>query len=300
MKTDCDMDDADLLSAGPLWRLVLQGEQGQAETAASRFSESLLPEALAVSIFGPGDGDTWRVDALYETKGAASAALDLLDDDDRLLASVCQVANEDWVALSHAVLAPVRAGGFVIHGQHDMDAAQADDIGILVDAGQAFGTGHHGTTRGCLEALSALAETNRFTSALDIGCGTGVLAMAAAKKLDIPVLATDFDPIAIKTARSNADINACGAIRFAVADGTDHDTIRHGGPFDLVFANILMEPLIALADNIRDVVAPGGTLVLSGLLIEQEDKVLAPYLDLGFTRAQTLHRDGWSTLVLTG
>ncbi len=282
-----------------MWRIILHAEREPAEQAAALWSDAVLPEALAVSIFEDADKDCWRVDALYDEQREARAALDLISDEDRLLTSVCRLPDEDWVAMSLSELTPVRAGRFIVHGQHHDGPSGADDIGILIEAGQAFGTGHHGTTRGCLEAIDTLGRARAYRNALDVGCGTGVLAMAIAKHMRIPVMAGDMDPIAIETAKANAHVNACAdEIAFTVASGTRCTAIRDQAPYDLVVANILMQPLIDLAEEISTTVAPKGTVVLSGLLTDQEERVLAAYTPLGLSVKDRTRIEGWSTLVL--
>lgn len=202
----------------------------------------------------------------------------------------------DWVAKSLEGLKPVRAGGFFVHGAHDRALAQDGDIAIEIEAGQAFGTGHHGTTAGCLEMLAEVAATERPGNALDLGAGSAVLAIALAKLARIPVLATDIDPVATEVAAGNARLNGVGdLVECVTAAGFGHPAFARG-PFDLVVVNILAGPLIELAPAMARHVKAGGSLVLSGILDRQEEAVLAAYRAADFTHVRTLHREGWATI----
>ena len=210
------------------------------------------------------------------------------------------VAARDWVAESLAGLKPIAAGRFVVHGAHDRGAAPPNRIGIEIEAALAFGTGHHGTTRGCLLALDRLCRTfdaRRRARILDLGTGSGVLAIAAARALHRHVLATDIDATAVRAAAANAQRNRAGPLVEVVkAAGVTAPAIRARAPFGLVFANILIGPLQRLAAPLATLVAPGGRLVLSGLLNAQANAALAPYHAFRLERRITL--DGWTTLVL--
>ncbi|MGF1455314.1 MAG: 50S ribosomal protein L11 methyltransferase [Alphaproteobacteria bacterium] len=282
-----------------MWRIIFEGARLTAERVAALLDGAMVPEAQAVSLFETADAGCWRLEAIYEDETEAKAALDLLDDQQRLQAAASPVPQEDWVAKSLAGLPPVRAGRFVIHGEHHANAAQAGDIALQIEAGMAFGTGHHGTTQGCLEALDRLSRTRRFSKGLDVGCGTGILALAVARRFHIPVVASDLDADATAMTRENARINGCAPfITVLTAPGTRHPDILTRGPYDLVMANILMGPLLRLAGNLVSATAPGGLLVLSGLLVDQENRVLAAYRGRGMRVRDRLHREGWSTLAL--
>ncbi len=210
-----------------------------------------------------------------------------------------ELPDEDWVTKSLRALAPVRAGRCLVHGAHDRAARRANDIAIEIDANQAFGTGHHGTTAGCLAALSHLAKRRRFHAALDLGTGSGVLAIAAAKLWHIPVVATDIDPIALAIAANNIRLNGVARhIRTLVADGVRHPLIREAGPFDLVIANILAGPLAKLAPAIAASMTIGGVAILSGLLPTQRRWIQAAYRKQGLIIRRASVREGWLTLVL--
>lgn len=205
----------------------------------------------------------------------------------------------DWVAKSLEGLKPVRAGGFVVHGAHDREELQPGEIAIEIEAGLAFGTGHHGTTAGCLEMLARLVPARRPANALDLGTGSAVLAIAIARLAPIPVLATDIDPVAVAVAADNVALNGVSPqVTTAAADGFDDPVFALNGPFDLIVANILAGPLVGLAPSMRRHLAPGGALVLSGILERQHDTVVAAYEAQGFRRVETLAREGWVTIEL--
>jgi ribosomal protein L11 methyltransferase len=204
----------------------------------------------------------------------------------------------NWVAKSLEGLKPVTAGGFYVHGSHDT-ASPTGLIPIRIDAAQAFGTGHHETTSGCLEALDTLMRRRRFHNPIDVGTGTGVLAIAIAKRLRVPVLATDIDPIAVTTTADNARDNAVGPqIKAVEATGLDHAHIRNGAPYDLIVANILAGPLVELAPGMGKIAEKGAAIVLSGLLETQAARVQQAYARAGMIQRTRLIRGDWATLVL--
>lgn len=205
----------------------------------------------------------------------------------------------DWVTRSLEGLKPVRAGRFLVHGSHDRDKRRIGDLAIEIEAGLAFGTGHHGTTAGCLEMIARVVRRERPRNALDLGTGSAVLAIALAKLAHIPVLATDIDPIATKVAAENARLNQVGAyVETARATGFGHPIFGRRAPFDLIVANILARPLMRLAPAMRAHVTLGGSLILSGILERQRDAVVAAYVGQQFRHVATLHREGWVTIHL--
>jgi ribosomal protein L11 methyltransferase len=212
-------------------------------------------------------------------------------------AEFAKIAKEDWVQKSLAGLEPVRAGRLLVHGSHDRDRLRANDVGVEIEAALAFGTGHHGTTLGCLRALDRILKRRRPRRVLDVGTGTGVLAIAAAKLLHAPVACGDIDPVAVETARANAIANGAGPyVRPVVAVGLRHEAMA--GRYDLIFANILAKPLRLLAPSIARAAGPGAELVLSGLLARDVAGVLSAYRAQGFALAERGDIDGWATLAL--
>lgn len=214
------------------------------------------------------------------------------------------IANIDWVSETLRELSPVSAGRFFVHGSHDRDAAANKRIPIEIDAGQAFGTGHHGTTAGCLDMLEVcLRESSGQLGlprrAFDIGTGSGVLAIALAKAIHIPVLATDIDPVAVNTARDNSKLNHVAShVRCETANGFHHPSFARFGLADLVFANILARPLESLARPMTAHLSPGAQVILSGLLPHQRARITSAYRTQGLVLQQWIIRDGWLTMLM--
>ncbi|CAM5315677.1 Release factor glutamine methyltransferase [Mycolicibacterium aubagnense] len=203
----------------------------------------------------------------------------------------------DWVARSLEGLKPVRAGRFLVHGSHDRQKRHAGDIAIEIEAGLAFGTGHHGTTAGCLAMLERVAIREKPRNALDLGTGSAVLAIALARLAHIPVLATDIDPVAVDVAAANARLNhVAGLVETVTAPGFHHPIFAARAPFDLIVANILAKPLMKLAPEMAKYLTPGGSIVLSGILDRQRDAVVAAYTGQQFRHVRTTHREGWVTI----
>ncbi|TPJ15612.1 50S ribosomal protein L11 methyltransferase [Mesorhizobium sp. B2-7-2] len=205
----------------------------------------------------------------------------------------------DWVSRSLEGLKPVRAGRFFVHGSHDRAKRRSGDLAIEIEAGLAFGTGHHGTTAGCLEVLEQVVLRERPRNALDLGTGSAVLAIALAKLAHIPVLATDIDPVAVRVAAANARLNRVKAlVETVTAPGFHHPIFARRAPFDLIVANILARPLMRLAPEMAKHISLGGSLVLSGILDRQRDAVISAYVGQAFRHVRTLHREGWVTIHL--
>lgn len=279
--------------------------QTRAEDLA-RVAGELLPldeMSIAVSETKPDD-PLWRVD-IYAGPNIAPETLEtdvrtaLGGEIDGLDVISESIADADWVAASLEGLDPVPAGRFLVHGAHDADRVPANSKGIQVEAALAFGTGHHGTTKGCLLAFDRLLKQTRPRKVFDLGTGTGVLAIAAAKALRQGVLASDIDAMSVKIARANIALNrVADRVRVVEADGLNHPLIRLNTPFDLVFANILAGPLVRLAPGIAGVVRPGGHVILSGLLTHQEQQVRAAYRAQGLTPVRKTVLDNWVALTL--
>ena len=205
----------------------------------------------------------------------------------------------DWVQHSLEGLNPVRAGRFFINGSHDRDKVMPNDLAIEIEAGQAFGTGHHGTTVGCLELLAEVMASEKPQNALDLGTGSGILAIGMALIAPIRILATDIDPIAINVAKENFALNGVSdTITAITATGLDDNEITSRAPFDLIVANILANPLIELAPQMVPAKAKNGSIVLSGILEEQHDRVVKAYQDQGAKYIKTLHHEGWVAIHL--
>jgi ribosomal protein L11 methyltransferase len=282
------------MTVPPLWKASVTLAKARAADIAALI-ELTPPPPQAVLIAEEPFGPNATVEALYEAPPDAEFLTQLIG----LEVTAEALPDQDWIRSSQEGLPPVRAGRFFVYGAHDAGAVPAGVIPIRIEAGLAFGTGHHETTALCLEALSELARRRRFTNVLDLGCGTGVLAIAATKLSRRPVVATDIDPIAIEVTRQNARINASAPlIRATVADGLAHPVIRRHGPFDLVLANILAGPLTKLAPGIVRTVEPGGVVMLSGLLRWQEHLVLSFYRALGLRLMRIARQGPWSALVL--
>jgi len=211
--------------------------------------------------------------------------------------AVARLPDTDWVAKSLEGLTPVRVGRFLVHGSHDRAKRRPNDLAIEIEAGQAFGTGHHGTTAGCLAAIDQLAKTHAIRNALDVGTGSGVLAIAIAKRCKVPVLASDIDPVAVGVAAENVRQNGVRPlVRTFCAAGIAGSAFARPSGFDLIVANILAGPLVALAPSIRRRLAPGGTVILSGLLASQRNRVAAAYHAQRLRLMRADIRDGWVTL----
>ncbi|GAA4662811.1 50S ribosomal protein L11 methyltransferase [Bartonella pachyuromydis] len=205
----------------------------------------------------------------------------------------------DWVKQSLEGLTPVRAGPFFVHGSHNRNEIPQSVFPIEIEANQAFGTGHHGTTAGCLEMIAKVMKQENPQNALDLGTGSGVLAIGIAMLKPISVLASDIDPIAIKVAQHNIELNGVKECITAVtATGFSHEKIASRAPFDLIIANILANPLIELAQEMTQALRKGGSLILSGILEEQHSHVLEAYLKHGLKHIETYHRQGWVTIHL--
>jgi ribosomal protein L11 methyltransferase len=205
----------------------------------------------------------------------------------------------NWVAKSLEGLAPVIAGGFYVYGSHETGPVPHGLTPMRIDAAQAFGTGHHETTTGCLEAIEMVLKRRKPSAMIDVGTGTGVLAIALAKRTRISLLATDIDPIAVKTTVENARFNGVGNLVVAVeATGLNHIAISQNGPYDLIVANILAGPLMALAPGMGRIADRGATVILSGILNHQARGVINAYGRQGFALSQRLIRKDWSTLIL--
>lgn len=263
--------------------------------------EDLEPAPTGIGVFELEDGSgLWEVGAYFTESPDDTALMLLAAATDAQPFVVSELPETDWVAHVRRELAPVEAGRFFVYGSHDADKVPEGAEALLIEASMAFGTGHHGTTLGCLRAVDRLLKEGVVASSVaDIGCGTAVLAMAAARVWPNRVIASDIDPVAVDVARSNAAANGLSdRVQCLVAAGFDHDDIRTSAPFELVFANILKGPLVALAPDMAHSVKIGGYAILSGILNEQANDVVDVYARSGFN---VLHREeivDWTTLTL--
>jgi len=281
---------------------AIVADKDTAHTLAAALQDLIEPTPDALTLFE--HGTAWRIDAYYETApdgtGLARQLAEITGIDPGPF-EVNLVPDENWVAISQSALPPVQAGRFVIHGSHDRGRVARGPHAILIDAGEAFGTAHHATTSGCLAAIDRVSRRRVYANVLDLGCGSGVLAIAVARLMPRAlILASDVDIPSVGVAAENARINGVASrIHVFPAAGLDHPFIRHAGRFDLLIANILAGPLIMLAKQIASAVMPGGTVLLSGLLIPQAPQVIAAYRASGFRLDRHDRVYGWSTLELT-
>ena len=279
-------------------QIVARGPRADAEAAAEAIDADLELEGATYSILEEDeDAGRWRIDGFPRSDEEADAFRRVLGGFAELVVASEVLADADWLAMALSGLPPVRAGRFFVHGLHDLGRTPVNTVNLRIEAGAAFGTGHHGTTVGCLLAYDRLLKAHRYDRVLDVGCGTGILAIAAAKTGTAVAVGTDIDPVSVRISRENARLNQARA-RFVWADGLGHRAVRDKAPYDLVFANILARPLVSLASPIRGALKPGGTAILSGLLRSQERMVRAAYLSRGFRLKTRIHRDAWATLVL--
>ncbi len=279
-------------------QIIARGPRIAAETAAEAMDGNPLLEGATYSILEEDeDRGIWRIDAFPVTRDEADEIRRVLAGWTELKVTTEDLADADWLAMSLSGLPPVREGRFFVFGMHDKGLAPANSVQLRIEAGAAFGTGHHGTTAGCLRVFNDLLKGRRFGKVLDVGAGTGVLAIAAARTGSKLAVGTDIDRPSVRIAGENARVNKSNA-RFVYASGLNHRRVAATAPYDLVFANILAPPLVSLAQDIKGALKPGGIAILSGLLRTQERRVKAAYLSRGFRLKRRLHRDAWATLVL--
>ncbi len=275
-------------------------EQEMARTLTGALENLIEPSPDALTQFEAGEG--WLIEGYYQERpdlAALTRELGAVLGFSPPAIGIEEVPDENWVAISQAALPPVSAGRFTVHGSHDLGKVPRGPNTLLIDAGEAFGTAHHATTQGCLLALDELTRRRSFDRVLDLGCGSGVLAIAAARALpNARIDASDNDPQAIAVAHTNARLNGeAGRIRLRVAEGLARGRTR-AASYDLILANILADPLVALAPDLAHALAQGGIAVLSGLLERQAASVIAAYRSHGFSLLGNRRLAGWATLVL--
>lgn len=287
-------------------RLTVQSTRASAEALFAALDAAFEDEGLAVGLREIDEAearfevevyvedDPALLDACRAQMEAAIASLAIKAE-----VEAVPVPDMDWVTHSLRGLSPVRAGRFLVHGSHDRAAVRGNDIAIEIEAGRAFGTGHHGTTAGCLELISRIAARRRPLRSLDLGAGSAVLAIAVARLCHTQVLATDIDPVAVQVAINNVRLNgAASLVHCIAATGFNHRAFVEQGPFDLIIANILPGPLMAMAPQIAGHLAAGGDVILSGILTHQRNKVLAAFRLQGLVHHATLVRGEWVSLHL--
>ena len=292
-----------MTSIGPTYRASFAiGDEHAAKSVVDALTEIFFEGQAAIAAFDRPDG-RWDVTVhfaeppdqpLVRELVANAAGADVAEG-----IAFDTVEAKDWVKASLEDLVPVPAGRFVVHGQHDRERVAPNKLGIEIEAALAFGTGHHGTTRGCLLLLDHVLKAWRPRRVLDLGTGTGVLAIAAAKALHQKVLASDIDPPSVQVARENARLNGSGHLVQAIrATGFAAPQFVAAAPFDLVLANILANPLRLLASPMARHLAPSALVILSGLLTHQAPGVIAAYRARGLVPVRHLRIEGWSSLLL--
>jgi ribosomal protein L11 methyltransferase len=293
----------DPLHPAATWAARVAADEATARRLSDTLAESLDENGAVTSAYEAADGWTVAIHFAEPPNETAIRALVALGSSPALANALIfeRIATQDWVKASLEGLAPVRAGRFLVHGSHDRARVPVNRIGIEIEAALAFGTGHHGTTRGCLLALdhSLKRRAKRRIKILDIGTGSGVLAIAAARALRQRVLASDNDPLAVRVARDNARLNKAGALIDVIhAAGLGARRFRARGPYDIIFANILLGPLKGLARPIALSLAPGGRVILSGLLATHAQAALSAYRAQGLRLERRIPLQEWMTLVM--
>jgi ribosomal protein L11 methyltransferase len=285
----------------PGWKIALVVPAGVAEA----FAAAVEPFAEAVSAFEIAPGKSWRIEAYTAAEpdraglAVALAVAAAATGGAEPTAEVTALPQIDWLAENRESFRSIRVGRYFIYPSHFAGPMPPGPIGLRVDAATAFGTGEHASTQGCLLALDRLARRRRPRRGLDMGCGTGILAIAAAKTWRVPVTAADVDPQAVRLARRNARRNGVGALVTVLrSDGYGAVAIARRGPYDLITANILARPLAAMAPRLAAHLAPGGVALLSGLLSDQERLVVSAHRAHGLRLRDRVRRDDWTTLLM--
>lgn len=283
----------------PLWTVRLALDAKPADDLRFALETALEPFGEALSSFETDGGKGWLIEVFGETKPAAAAVAAALKPVGRYKAEIARVPDKNWLLESRRGLPEFTIGPFFLYGSHFKDKVPRSKIGLEIDAGMAFGTGRHETTKGCLLALARLAKARKFKNPLDMGTGTGILAFAASRLWNANVLAADNDKDSVRVSRENAAINKLSKqVRVVKSDGYRAKSVRDRAPYDLVVANILANPLIELAPGLARVLKKDGVAVLSGLLREQEKDVLAAHEAVGLTLDFRLRLNDWAVLVL--
>lgn len=287
----------------PQSRFYLRGTKAEAEAIFTAWDAAFEEDGAPVGTTEIDEAaDIHEISVYFDDMGGEDRRADVtsaLPEEWRERLQHETIPDTDWMKIVLADLKPVRAGRFVVHGAHDRGVVRANDLSVEIEAGQAFGTGHHGTTAGCLEMIHRIVRRRRPRNALDLGTGTAVLAIGVAKLARVPVLATDIDPVAVDVARQNVEANrVAGLVEVVVATGMAGPAIRSGAPYDLIVANILAGPLAKLAPAVARNLAFDGDLILSGILVRQRNAVLAAYRNQYLYHRETIRNGDWVTLHL--
>lgn len=281
------------------WRLSLPCTRAEAEAIDAGSIE--IDAVLVTTETVEDDVEKWRLDAFTDNEPDAAliaAIRALAPSAAAMTPEIEKLTEQDWVTISQAGLEPIREGRFIVHTEAHAVTPRPDERAFLINASQAFGTGHHGTTAGCLAMLDRMSG-QRVANAIDLGTGTGLLAFAARHLWpEAAVTATDIDPVAIDVARENATMNSVERIGYVVADGAQSPEIEAAGPFDLIVANILAGPLVAMAGEVAAIAAPNAVIVLAGLLSTQAEKVKTAYRAVGCSVEESDTRGDWTILRL--
>jgi ribosomal protein L11 methyltransferase len=287
--------------AGGIWAVTLEVPKD----AGALFAAAVADLTETFSWFDSADGAAWRLELLMQSRpdpAALEARLALAAAAAGVAPpglAVERVPDKDWLAESRRKFPPLSVGRFFIHGAHFRGRIPAGRIGLALDAGLAFGSGSHESTRGCLLAIDRLARMRRVRKPLDLGCGSGILALAMARRWRVPTVAADIDPVAVTVARANARRNGAGRlVRTVASDGLRARALRRSGPYDLIVANILARPLARLAPQMARLSARGGVILLSGLLAVQAAGVAAAYRAQGFAVRWRIRLGEWVTIIL--
>lgn len=283
----------------PLWSIKLALDAKPADDLRFALEAALEPFGEALSSFETDGGKGWLIEVFGEMKPAAAAVAAALKPLGKYKAAIARVPDKNWLLESRRGLPEFAIGPFFFYGSHFKGKVPKGKIGLEIDAGMAFGTGRHETTKGCLLALARLAKTRKFKKPLDMGTGTGILGFAASRLWNVDVLAADNDADSVRVSRENAVINKLAKqVRVVRSDGYRAKAVRDRAPYDLVVANILANPLIQLAPGLAQVLTKDGVAVLSGLLREQEKDVLAAHAAVGLVLDFRLRLNDWAVLVL--
>ena len=292
-----------LTPKNPTHVMRLNSDERTARAVADIVMETFDPNETAAAAFENEAEGRWETEVYFahapDEEAMRSLIRETVSNDAARALTFETLAEKDWVKASLDGLSIVEAGRFRVHGAHDRNRISLNSIGIEIEAALAFGTGHHGTTRGCLLMLDHILKRRRPRHVIDIGTGTGVLAIAAARALRAPVASGDIDPVAVDAARSNALLNRASAfVRPVVAKGVSHPALMMSHHYDLVFANILARPLIRLAPSIAKIASPDADIVLSGLLAHDVPGVVNAYGLQGWHLQKRINLDGWAALLL--